>query len=72
MSRSPLPLVSVVLPTYTTLNVSAMFSMLPDEERGLDLVLRIDNLLDTRYQEITNFPSLRRSVYAGLRTTLGF
>ena len=34
---------------------------------GLSLTSRIENLFDTRYEEVNGYPALGRAVYAGLR-----
>jgi vitamin B12 transporter len=62
----------VTLDPYTTLGLSTRISILEaGTGHSLDLTLRIDNVLDAQYEEIVNFPSLRRSLNFGLRTTIG-
>jgi len=62
----------VVADAYTTVGLSTRISIL-DAGTGqpLDLILRIDNALDARYEEIVNFPSLRRSLNIGVRKAIG-
>jgi vitamin B12 transporter len=50
------------VPDYTTLNLTARYSL----TESADLVLRIDNLTDTQYQEVAGYGSTGRAFYVGL------
>jgi vitamin B12 transporter len=61
----------MVLPGYTTVDLAGEYALRP-RTPDLRLILRLENVFDERYTEISNFPALRRSVFAGVRTALGF
>lgn len=63
------PATRVTLPEYLRLDLAgeARLSAAEGDRPGVAATLKVENLLDARYQQILNFPSRRRAVYAGLR-----
>lgn len=56
------------LPAYATVDLAAGYTLYRAGGRGsLDVVVRADNLLDERYEEVHDFPALRRAIHVGLR-----
>ena len=60
----PDPVVNSKLPDFTTVNLSAHYSLTDD----LRLTARVVNLFDTDYSEAWGYPAQGRTVYVGLRT----
>jgi vitamin B12 transporter len=58
------PTAPVTLPAYTRVDLAAV---VPTGLRGLAAVLRIDNALDARYEDIIKFQAPGRAVFAGVR-----
>ncbi|MBB4199336.1 vitamin B12 transporter, partial [Rhodoblastus sphagnicola] len=54
---------SVVLPAYAKIDIFASYKL----DRGVSVFGRIENLTDTRYQEIANYGALGRAVYGGAK-----
>lgn len=61
------PVAPVQLPAYTKLDGSLTLPLGHDAARPLALVLRVNNALDARYEEIVRFAAPRRAWFAGLR-----
>ena len=58
----------VTLPAYTKLDVAASKSLFPSSRgRGLSATLRIDNILDKKYEDVLHYPAPRRSYLIGAR-----
>ena len=57
----------VVLPAYSTLNLSTEGDVLGPPDRTATLTLRLENLLNASYQEAVNFPARGRTVWLGAR-----
>jgi vitamin B12 transporter len=55
------------LPSYTRLDLAGQLELLRPQGGvpGLAVVGRVENLFDRSYQEVTNFPARRRSVFVG-------
>jgi vitamin B12 transporter len=62
--------IRVKLDAVTTVAFAATYSLTGSTgTRGLDLILRADNMFDERYQEIVNFPAPGRTLRLGIRAT---
>jgi vitamin B12 transporter len=61
------PPARVVLPAYGTVSFSLEGDVLSAEDRSVTLTARVENLFDTPYQEVVNFPARRRTVWLGAR-----
>ncbi len=68
------PAARVTLPAYLRLDAAAELDVAAARGARPDvgLTLKVENLLDARYQQVFNFPSRRRAVYAGVRLAGGF
>ena len=55
------------LPSYTRVDLAGQLELLRSQggAPGLAVVGRVENLFDRSYQEVTNFPARRRSVFVG-------
>ncbi|PYO99274.1 MAG: hypothetical protein DMD60_02055 [Gemmatimonadetes bacterium] len=55
------------LPSYTRVDLAGQLDLLRPQGGvpGLAVVGRVENLFDRSYQEVTNFPARRRSVFVG-------
>jgi len=69
---SAFPAERVVLPAYTTVELSADVDVARPRGRmpGVALNARVENLLDRRFQQVANFRSPRRTILVGGRVTL--
>jgi vitamin B12 transporter len=65
------PAPRVVLPAYTTLDLAAEQRLGGGGRAAWDLILRVENLLDARYEGIRGFPAPGRLVLLGLRLRTG-
>jgi vitamin B12 transporter len=67
------PALRVTLPPHTRVDASATYELARPHGTwpGVALTGRIENLLDARYQDITNFPARRRSLLFGGRMRFG-
>ena len=65
--RFPEPNRRVELPSYTTLDLSGVFTLLPGRRGrpGLDLTARVENVFDERYEQSVGFPARGRGVFVG-------
>lgn len=61
------PAAPVVLPGYTKLDVSTTIPLEGTVEAPVSLVLRVNNALDAKYQDVLHFDSPRRTLFAGVR-----
>lgn len=61
------PYERVRLPAVTTMSLSAEGDILAAADRTATLTLRVENLLDARYQEAANFPARGRTMWLGAR-----
>jgi outer membrane cobalamin receptor len=61
------PPARVVLPAYGTVSLSLEGDVLSAEDRSVTLTARVEDLFDTPYQEVVNFPARRRTVWLGAR-----
>jgi vitamin B12 transporter len=61
------PAERVALPAYTTVGAGAAFRLIRVADRETTLSLRVDNLLDTAYEEVLHFPARGRTVWVGAR-----
>jgi vitamin B12 transporter len=61
------------LPAYVRVDAALDYAVLQAESGrpGLTLSARVENLLDRRYQEVTNFPARRRTVLIGVTAAFG-
>lgn len=62
----------VTLDGYTLVNAAAAIPVRRSSWGSLHATLRIDNLLDTQYEEVIGFPARARAVQLGVRAELGF
>jgi vitamin B12 transporter len=62
--------VRTTLDGYTVFDAGAVYSVLQRGGTGLDLTLRVRNVLDTEYQEIYNFPTAGRVFQLGVRGSM--
>jgi len=60
--------IRVELPAYTTLDVSARFGIVPEEQGrpGITASVRVENALDESYDTVTGFPGRGRAVTLGV------
>jgi vitamin B12 transporter len=65
------PAPRVTLPAYTTVDLAAEHGLPADGMAAWDLILRVENLLDARYEPIRGFPAPGRLVSLGLRLRVG-
>jgi vitamin B12 transporter len=63
--------VRTALPAHTIVDLGVEHAMLRRAGYAVDLNVRLRNALDSRYEEIFNFPTAGRVVQAGLRGTFG-
>lgn len=61
------PAAPVVLQGYTKLDVSTTIPLEGTIEAPVSLILRVNNALDARYQDVLHFDSPRRTLFAGVR-----
>lgn len=61
------PATPVTLPAYTRVDLSGVVPFPASIARGTALLVRVDNLLDARYDEIARFPAPGRAVFVGVR-----
>jgi vitamin B12 transporter len=68
----PEPNRRVELPSYTTLDLSGTFSVLPRRRGapGLDLTARVENVLDEEYEQAVGFPARGRGIFVGVSTSV--
>jgi len=61
------------LPAYTRVDLAARLDLVRPQRAapGLAVVGRVENLFDSSYQEVTNFPARRRNVFLGGELRLG-
>lgn len=71
---STYPATRVTLPAYLRLDAAGEVRLVAARggRPGVAATLKVENLLDARYEQVLNFPSRRRAVYAGLRLAGGF
>jgi len=63
----------VTLPAYARTDASATVPLLgAGRSGGLAATIRIENLMDARYQEVRGFPARGRTLFVGLRAEGGF
>ena len=66
----PEPNRRVALPSYTTLDLSTVVTVLPGR-RGrpaLDLTARLENVFDQEYEQSIGFPARGRGIFVGVRS----
>jgi vitamin B12 transporter len=68
----PEPSRRVELPSYTTLDLSGVFTVLAGRRGrpGLDLTARLENVFDERYEQSVGFPARGRGIFLGASTEL--
>ena len=68
----PEPNQRVELPSYTTLDLSSVVTVLPAAggRFGLDLTARVENLFDEQYEQSFGFPARGRGVFVGISTVV--
>src|SRR5207237_9293133 len=61
------------LPSYTRVDLAAQVDLVRPQGAapGLAVVGKVENLFDSSYQEVTNFPARRRNVFFGGELRLG-
>ena len=64
------PASSVTLRAYTRVDFGGEYALRLNRVRGAAITLRVENLLDERYENVFNFLAPRRTVALGLRTRL--
>ncbi len=65
---STFPGTRVILPSYVRLDVAGEAVLLAGRGgRRLAATLKVENLLDARYEQVLHFPARRRALYLGLR-----
>ena len=66
----PQPNQRVELPSYTTLDLSTVVTVLPGRRGspGLDLTARLENVFDERYEQQIGFPARGRGIFVGVAT----
>ena len=64
----PEPNQRLELPSYTTLDLSGVVTVLPGRSRrpSLEITGRVENVLDERYEQSIGFPARRRGVFVGV------
>lgn len=62
----------VTLDGYTLVNAAAAFPLTNSGRGTLAATLRVENVLDARFEEIVGFPARGRAVYLGLQAGWGF
>jgi vitamin B12 transporter len=70
-AQFPDPSVRVELPSYTTVDLSGRYAIIPAGQAGrfgLDLTARVENLFDEEYEQAVGFPSPGRAIFAGFAT----
>jgi vitamin B12 transporter len=68
---STFPAGRVTLPRYTTVNFGGELPLRRGDAVGLVLTFRVENLLDSSYQDAVGFPAPGRGIYVGGRASLG-
>ncbi len=63
---STFPGTRVTLPSYVRVDVGGEWALLEHGARRLAATVRVENLLDTRYQQVLGFPARRRALFVGL------
>ena len=68
----PEPNQRVELPSYTTVDLSSVVTVLPAAggRFGLDLTARVENLFDEQYEQSFGFPARGRGVFVGISTVV--
>ena len=68
----PEPNQRVKLPSYTTLDLSSVLTVLPARRGrpGLDLTARVENVFDEQYEQSVGFPARGRGVFVGVSTVV--
>jgi len=66
------PATRVILPAYVRVDLAGEAPLVRGRRGGgvspaVALTLKVENLLDERYEQVLNFPSRRRAVFVGLR-----
>jgi outer membrane cobalamin receptor len=58
------------LPSYTTLDLSSVVTVLPPRRGrpGLELTVRVENVFDEQYEQSVGFPARGRGVFIGAST----
>ena len=77
---STYPATRVTLPAYVRLDLASEVPLVQGDGDGaadgarpaVALTVRVENLLDHRYQQVLNFPARRRAFFVGLRVSGGF
>ena len=66
----PEPNQRVELPSYTTLDLSSLVTVLPPRRGrpGLEITLRVENVFDEQYEQSAGFPARGRGVFIGAST----
>jgi vitamin B12 transporter len=66
----PEPNQRVELPSYTTLDLSSVVTVLPPRRGrpGLELTVRVENVFDEQYEQSVGFPARGRGVFIGAST----
>jgi vitamin B12 transporter len=64
---STFPGTRVTLPAYLRLDVAGEWTLLSGGGQRLAASLRVENLLDARYEQVLHFPARRRALFVGLR-----
>jgi vitamin B12 transporter len=66
------PATRVTLPAYVRVDLAGALPLLGgDGVPEVTATLKVENLLDARYQQVLNFPSRRRAVFVGVRLAGG-
>jgi vitamin B12 transporter len=63
----PFPFTAVLLPAYTRIDVGGEYAFPLARTQRTSLTLRIENLLDERYENVFNFLAPRRTIALGMR-----
>jgi vitamin B12 transporter len=69
---SQFPSPRVTLPAYTKVDLSAEYPLTGLNRGGLALNARLDNVFDTRYEDVFHFASPRRTILVGGRASVLF
>ena len=63
---STFPGTRVTLPSYVRVDVAGEWVLLTQRGRRLAATLKVENLLDERYEQVLRFPARRRALFVGL------
>jgi vitamin B12 transporter len=68
----PEPNQRVELPSYTTVDLSSVVTVLPAARGrfGLDLTARVENLFDEEYEQSSGYPARGRGVFVGISSVV--